>query len=58
MFELIGHSVLKLRRVRIGFLADDRLKPGSWRFLSPGEVARLMKKKESPAKAQRRKENQ
>jgi len=58
MFELIGHSVLKLRRVRIGFLADERLKPGSWRFLSPGEVARLMKKKEFPAKAQRRKENQ
>ena len=45
MFELIGHSVLKLRRVRIGFLTDDKLKPGSWRFLSPGEVARLMKQK-------------
>jgi len=57
MFELIGHSVLKLRRVRIGFLTDDKMKPGAWRFLSVGEVARLMKKKESPAKAQRRKEN-
>src|SRR5690348_4175204 len=43
MFELIGHSVLKLRRVRIGPLRDDKLKPGHWRFLSPGEVARLMK---------------
>jgi pseudouridine synthase len=38
MFELIGHSVLKLRRARIGFLRDDKLKPGHWRFLSPGEV--------------------
>ena len=25
MFELIGHSVLKLRRVRIGFLTDESL---------------------------------
>jgi pseudouridine synthase len=44
MFELIGHSVLKLRRARIGFLRDDKLKPGHWRFLSPPEVARMMKK--------------
>jgi len=43
MFELIGHSVLKLRRVRIGFLTDEHLKPGTWRFLSPREAARLMK---------------
>jgi len=45
MFELIGHSVLKLRRVRIGFLNDENLKPGYWRFLSAPEVARLMKKR-------------
>ena len=44
MFELIGHSVLKLRRTRIGFLNDEHLKPGHWRFLAPGEVARIMKK--------------
>jgi len=44
MFELIGHSVLKLRRVRIGFLIDEKLKPGSWRFLSPAEVGRMMKR--------------
>ena len=44
MFELIGHSVLKLKRVRIGFLNDEGLKPGYWRLLSAGEVARLMKK--------------
>jgi len=44
MFELIGHSVLKLRRVRIGFLTDENLKPGYWRLLTQGEVSRLMKK--------------
>src|SRR5690349_10594592 len=45
MFELIGHSVLKLRRVRIGFLNDEHMKPGHWRLLSASEVARLMKKR-------------
>ena len=44
MFELIGHSVLKLRRTRIGFLIDENLKPGYYRLLTPGEVARMMKK--------------
>jgi 23S rRNA pseudouridine2605 synthase len=44
MFELIGHSVLKLRRTRIGFLTDENLKPGYWRLLAPREVARMMKK--------------
>ena len=44
MFEVIGHSVLKLRRTRIGFLTDEDLKPGYWRHLAPGEVARMMKK--------------
>jgi 23S rRNA pseudouridine2605 synthase len=47
MFELIGHSVLKLRRVRIGFLVDERLKPGSWRLLTPAEVSRMMRKKKA-----------
>lgn len=56
MFELIGHSVLKLRRVRIGFLTDDGLKPGHWRYLLPGEVARMMKpprSSQSPRKGKR-----
>ncbi len=44
MFELIGHSVLKLRRTRIGFLRDEDLKPRHFRLLSPAEVTRLMKK--------------
>jgi pseudouridine synthase len=41
MFEMIGHSVLKLRRSRIGFLRDDKLKPGQWRYLMPLEVRKL-----------------
>jgi 23S rRNA pseudouridine2605 synthase len=44
MFDLIGHSVVKLRRVRIGFLNDQWLRPGEWRLLSADEVNRFMKK--------------
>lgn len=44
MFDAVGNSVLKLRRVRIGSLRDDKLKPGSWRLLRPEEVQRLLKK--------------
>ena len=54
MFEMIGHSVLKLRRVRIGFLVDEHLKPGQWRFLSPAEVRKLTKPQEKRAKPQKR----
>jgi 23S rRNA pseudouridine2605 synthase len=53
MFDAIGHSVLKLRRTRIGFLHDEALKPGHWRLLSPAEVARFKKMKQAvkaPAK--------
>ncbi|HKC64353.1 MAG TPA: pseudouridine synthase, partial [Pyrinomonadaceae bacterium] len=42
MFDAIGHSVLKLRRVQIGFLKDERLQPKEWRRLTPAEVARFM----------------
>ncbi len=38
MFQSIGHPVEKLRRVRIGFLQDQKLKSGEWRFLSEDEV--------------------
>ena len=54
MFEMIGHSVMKLRRVRIGPLTDEGLKPGYWRYLTPGEVGRLMKQhaqKKRPVKS-------
>ena len=41
MFDLIGHSVMKLRRSQIGPLRDDKLKPGAWRKLSAAEVKAL-----------------
>lgn len=43
MFDAIGHSVIKLRRVRIGFLYDERLAPKQWRRLLPAEVARFLR---------------
>ena len=43
MFDSIGHSVIKLRRVQIGPIGDDTLPTGAYRFLSPQEVSRLMK---------------
>ncbi len=43
MFDAIGHSVLKLQRVAIGPLRDEKLTPGSWRPLTASEVKRLMK---------------
>ncbi|MDQ3804906.1 MAG: rRNA pseudouridine synthase [Acidobacteriota bacterium] len=41
MFDSIGHSVIKLRRVRIGPVSDESLRPGESRLLTPQEVARL-----------------
>jgi 23S rRNA pseudouridine2605 synthase len=41
MFDAIGHSVLKLRRVKVGPVEIERLPTGKWRYLSPAEVARL-----------------
>lgn len=44
MFDLIGHSVIKLRRSRIGSLRDDDLKPKRWRRLTADEVKLLMRR--------------
>lgn len=38
MFYSIGHPVEKLKRVRIGFLHDAKLKAGDWRFMRDSEV--------------------
>jgi len=43
MFDHIGHSVIKLRRVAIGFLKKERLKPGEFRLLSEAEVKRFFR---------------
>jgi 23S rRNA pseudouridine2605 synthase len=47
MFDLIGHSVIKLRRSQIGALRDDDLKPKHWRRLTPDEVKILMQPRSS-----------
>jgi 23S rRNA pseudouridine2605 synthase len=41
MCDAVGHPVQRLVRVRIGALADRRLKPGAWRPLTNGEVRAL-----------------
>jgi 23S rRNA pseudouridine2605 synthase len=41
MFDLISHSVIKLRRVRIGPVTAEGILIGQWRHLTPVEVKRL-----------------
>jgi 23S rRNA pseudouridine2605 synthase len=41
MFDSINHSVIKLRRVRIGPVHDELLPVGAWRRLTPAEVSAL-----------------
>jgi 23S rRNA pseudouridine2605 synthase len=43
MCDAIGHPVVRLRRVRIGSIVDDRLKPGEFRELLPHEIRALQK---------------
>ena len=43
MFASIGHPVSKLRRVAIGPVRDEKLRPGDSRLLSPDEVAALQR---------------
>jgi pseudouridine synthase len=41
MFDAVGHPVMRLRRIRIGPIQDDALKPGHYRELTPSEVTKL-----------------
>ena len=41
MCEAVGHPVVKLRRVRIGPIKDDNIRPGEFRELSDREVVAL-----------------
>jgi 23S rRNA pseudouridine2605 synthase len=41
MCAAVGHPVERLTRTAIGPLRDSRLRPGTWRELTPQEVARL-----------------
>jgi 23S rRNA pseudouridine2605 synthase len=51
MFDAIGHSVLKLSRVRIGPIDDSRLPTGEWRLLAPPEVKRFYRPQSTPRKS-------
>lgn len=48
MFDSVGHSVVKLKRVSIGHINDEYLKPGEYRPLSEDEVKQF--KNPSPAR--------
>ncbi len=51
MFDVVGHSVIKLRRIGIGFLSlhKEKLRLGQFRALTPAEVKRFFTP-EKPAK--------
>ena len=51
MCDGIGHPVVRLRRVRIGPITDDRLKPGEFRDLSRREVELLRGRGQAPGLA-------
>lgn len=42
LLQAVGHPVSKLRRIAIGPLTLRGLKPGAFRSLAPGEIARLL----------------
>lgn len=44
MFEAIGHPVLQLKRIAYGKLELGDLKPGRYRFLTPGDLKMIFKK--------------
>ncbi len=41
VFERVGHTVLKLKRIRIGGIGDRGLAPGAWRALTDSEIRSL-----------------
>ena len=49
MFERAGQRVVKLKRVRFGFLSDHGLAPGKFRYLNPSEIERLKNLKPAAA---------
>lgn len=51
MFDAIGHSVTKLRRVRIGHITDRDLALGQYRELKPGEVKEFFQPRAKAGKA-------
>jgi len=54
MFDAVGHPVVRLKRVRIGPIADPDIPPGHWRELTPQEIAKLQRAAGLSSKLHRR----
>jgi 23S rRNA pseudouridine2605 synthase len=54
MCDAIGHPVVRLRRIRIGPITDEHIRPGEFRDLTPQEVAALRKASAVVSSAPRR----
>jgi pseudouridine synthase len=54
MCEAVGHPVTKLKRVRIGPITDDHIRPGEFRDLDEREVAALRREAEKGSAPARR----
>ena len=53
MFDMVGHSVTKLRRVSIGHVNDRGLETGQYRELTKAEVEKFFQEASAPAKARK-----
>jgi 23S rRNA pseudouridine2605 synthase len=53
MCEAIGHPVVRLRRVRIGPIHDEHIRPGEFRDLTPREVEALKRAARATRAAER-----
>ncbi len=51
MFDAIGHSVVKLKRIAIGYIAERWLKVGESRKLTPEEVNQFRSPMQKPARS-------
>jgi pseudouridine synthase len=56
MCEAVGHPVDRLRRVRIGPITDEHIRPGEFRELDAGEIAALKKGQGTRDKAKGKRE--
>lgn len=54
MFDAIGHSVLKLSRVRIGPIDDAKVRTGEWRLLTLPEVKKFYRRQLNAAESKPR----
>ena len=53
MFDAVGHPVDRLRRVRIGSITDEHIRPGEFRELDAKEIAGLKRAAAEPPGARR-----